>query len=81
MKKKLTIAVVLFLCFSSAAYAENEDEYKYKSSAGNQYKYDLSKPQDQIKYGVDPNAQLHDKINPRVDIDRGLGQHGGGIKH
>jgi len=53
-------------------------EYPYKSSTGTRYKYDLSKPGDQIRYKVDPGAQIRDSVNPKVEIDRGLGQYGGG---
>ncbi len=60
-----------------------EPTYKYKSSTGNRYKYDLSKPGDKIRYETDPGAQLRDSIympiNPSTDIDRGLGQYGGGL--
>ena len=55
-------------------------EYPYVSTTGTRYKYDLSKPCDRIKYGVDPGAQIHDSINPNVEIDRELGQYGGGSK-
>jgi len=59
-------------------------KYKYKSSTGNRYKYDLSKPGDRMKYELDLGAQMKDKIsmpvNPSVDIDRGLGHYGGGLQ-
>lgn len=67
----------------SVGFANQIDsDCRYKSSTGTCYKYDLSKPADQIKYSVDIGAQLHDSINvnPRVDIDRSLGKFGGGIK-
>ena len=87
MKKILLI--VLF--FGAAAYANDygygnnksnseSEAYKYKSSTGNKYKYDLSKPMDRVKYSVDVKAQLKDSISPNVELDRGLGQYGGGIK-
>ena len=59
---------------------ERNKEYPYKSTSGTRYKYDLSNPSDRIRYEVDPGAQLRDSVNPRVDIDRGLGQYGGGSK-
>jgi hypothetical protein len=39
------------------------------------YQYDLSNPSDQLRYSVDPGAQLRDSINvePRVEIDRSFG--------
>ena len=57
---------------------ERNKEYPYKSTSGTRYKYDLSKPGDRIKYEVDPGAQIRDSVNPRIEIDRDLGQHGGG---
>ena len=60
-----------------------EPEYKYKGSMGNRYKYDLSQPGDQLKYELDVGAQLKDSIKipirPSVDLERSLGQYGGGI--
>lgn len=54
----------------------------YRGSSGVRYKYDLSNPGDRLKYEVDPMAQLEDSISidPRVEIDRSLGQYGGGIE-
>jgi hypothetical protein len=54
----------------------------YKSATGTSYQYDLSKPADQNLYSVDPAAQVRDSINvnPAVNIDRGMGQVGGGVK-
>jgi hypothetical protein len=65
---------------SSRNKKENErnKEYHYVSLTGTKYKYDLSKPQDRIKYEVDPDAQMKDAVNPRVQIDRGFWQYGGG---
>lgn len=49
--------------------------------AAQQYRYDLSNPSDRLRYQVDPSAQLMDSINvdPRVELDRGMGQYGAGI--
>ncbi len=55
-----------------------KSEYKYESVTGTKYKYDLSKPEDKIKYSVDPAAKVMDDVNPMVEIDKGLGQDGGG---
>ena len=60
--------------------AERNKEYPYESNTGTRYKYDLSKPGDRIKYEVDPGAQINDSINPNVEIDRELGQYGGGAE-
>jgi len=60
----------------------NDNEYKYVSpSSGLKYKYDLSNPSDAIRYEVDPSAQIRDSVNPRVELDRGLGYQGGGAEH
>ena len=52
----------------------------YKSRFGNKYEYDLSKPSDQIRYEVDPDAQRRDSmdIDPMRSIERDLGEFGGG---
>jgi hypothetical protein len=57
------------------------NSYNYQSSTGLNYKYDLSNPSDKVMYDVDPAAKVMDDVNvdPRVDIDRSLGQYGGGI--
>jgi hypothetical protein len=89
---KLILLVIMALLITSPAIAwennyetsrqkqerERNKEYPYESTSGTRYKYDLSKPSDRIRYEVDPAAQIRDSINPRVKIDRGLGQHGGG---
>jgi len=59
---------------------ERNKEYPYESNTGTRYKYDLSNPSDRVMYKVDPSAQLNDRINPNVKIDRGLGQYGGGAQ-
>lgn len=55
-------------------------DYQYRSNTGHQYKYDLSNPSDRIRYQVDPSAQIKDGVNPLIQIDRSMGQYGGGIK-
>ena len=62
---------------NSNTYSNNQ-ERKYVSYTGQKYKYDLSNPGDRVMYSVDPAAQIRDSINPMVDIDRNLGQYGGG---
>lgn len=60
------------------------NEYKsnkeYKSSVGNTYEYDLSKPLDSIRYETDHKAQMRDSldVDPMREIERDLGQFGGG---
>jgi hypothetical protein len=53
----------------------------YRGLSGTSYKYDLSDPGQQMRYEMDPMAQMHDSISidPRRDIDRSIGQYGGGI--
>lgn len=57
----------------------NNSNGDYKSSFGNQYQYDLSKPTDRNRYSIDLDAQRRDQLNPWTDLDRGVGQYGGGI--
>jgi len=88
---KILCVPMLFVSFSSVSNAANlygnngygnntTNDYKYESNTGTKYKYDLSKPSDRLRYEVDPSAQLRDSINPRVDLDRDMGQYGGGSK-
>ena len=60
---------------------DRDQEKGYESSFGNRYEYDLSDPSDRIMYEVDPDAQLRDSIdvNPERDLERGLGEYGGGV--
>ena len=60
---------------------DRDQEKGYESSLGNRYEYDLSDPSDKIMYEVDPDAQLRDSIdvNPERDLERGLGEYGGGV--
>ena len=91
---KILCAATLFVSFSSVSNAGNlydtrnnnsygnnttgDSQYKYESNTGTKYKYDLNNPSDRIMYGVDPAAKIRDSVNPMVDIDRGMGQYGGG---
>ena len=52
----------------------------YTSPTGTRYQYDLSNPGDRLRYRTDPGAQIRDKVNPRVNIDRRLGIYGGGVE-
>lgn len=68
---------------SRDTYEQRESQnYPYRGSSGTQYQYDLSKPSDQVRYGVDPAAQLRDgiSVDPRREIDQSIGQQGGGIR-
>ena len=66
---------------SSTSIYSSPSNRGYTSTTGNRYEYDLSDPGDRVEYGVDVSAQLRDEIsvNPTREIDRGLGEHGGGI--
>jgi len=87
-----TLLATAFLTFAIPAVAAErlrtdpstggESRYPYQSSTGMQYQYDLSRPPDQIRYGIDPRAQIRDSISvdPRRDLDRSMGQVGGGAK-
>lgn len=65
--------------YGNSYYQENDEGYE--SSFGNRYEYDLSDPGDRIMYEVDPDAQLRDSldVNPERDLERSLGEYGGGI--
>lgn len=64
------------------ARAREDSEYKYRGSSGLKYKYDLSRPSDQMHYEMDLSAQMGDSmsIDIRRDQDRSMGQYGAGIK-
>ena len=63
---------------------EEKSEYGYEGSSGTRYKYNLSEPDDRMKYKTDIDTQLNDKVymptKPGVKIDRGLNQYGGGVE-
>lgn len=67
--------------FGSRNSVEPENQFKYKGYTGTQYKYDLNNPVDRVRYDTDPVGKLMDDTNPLVNIDRGLGQYGGGSKY
>lgn len=87
---KLILASVLIVLVAPAIAAEklrtdpasSDAQYPYRGTSGMEYKYDLSKPQDQTRYGIDPGAQIRDSISvdPRRDLDRSMGEIGGGAK-
>ena len=67
---------------AAQAGAREDAEYKYSGSSGLKYKYDLSRPYDQMRYETDLSAQMRDSMNIdiRRDRDRSMGQYGAGIK-
>ena len=62
----------------------DKNEYKYKGASGQEYQYNLSDPMDKLNYDLDLKAKMNDElyapITPNVDLDRGPGQYGGGMK-
>jgi hypothetical protein len=78
MVKSLMFVGILLSGLPVQAVAQ-DDRY-YQGSSGMRYQYDLSSPMGQLNYSVDPMAQLRDQMNidPRVQIDQGMGQYGGG---
>jgi len=74
MKKLILALFILAGIFTSAnAY--------YTGMSGTKYQYDMSNPTDSLNYSVDLDAQMRDQmnVNPNVDLDRGIGQVGGGV--
>ncbi len=65
---------------TGATALQAQQQQKYRGFSGATYKYDLSQPRDQIMYGVDPKAQMMDGLDPRVEMDRSMGQAGGGVE-
>lgn len=76
--------VILFgLLVSSFCFEAFANDYNYQGHSGTKYKYDLSNPMDKVQYDIDVNTQMKDKLNdwkPGVQLDRGMGQYGGGIQ-
>lgn len=66
---------------SGALSLESGQNLPYRGLSGQTYQYDLSRPQDRLRYDLDPKAQIMDSVtvDPRRDLDRSLGQHGGGV--
>ena len=62
------------------SFRADEGAGGYHSSSGTRYKYDLSNPSDQALYEADAAAQARDSANPRVQLDREMGQYGGGAE-
>ena len=82
MFKSIMIAgALLGASYLPVAADELDESNLYRGPSGTLYKYDLSNPSDQLRYSVDPGAQLRDLIDPRVELDRSLGQYGGGVRH
>jgi len=95
--KKLLFSIVVFcvaltsiltLAWSQYGFdqerydSQGQPNYRYRGSSGKEYQYDLSRPQDELRYELDLGAQMRDQLNvdPRIELDRELGQYGGGAK-
>jgi hypothetical protein len=91
-EKAMRLIVVLIAVMACAqACAEGYgrmkelDDGSYLSAGGARYKYDLNKPQDQLKYELDMKAQMRDeaesyKFRPSRQIREETWDHkGGGI--
>ncbi len=61
---------------------QGDPNYRYRGSSGVEYQYDRSRPRDELLYELDLKAKLKDSVNvdPRRDLDNGLGQRGGGAR-
>ncbi len=62
----------------------NSADMNYRGSSGVNYKYDLNKPMDKIRYDIDVNAKFKDDYaspytKMKVESDRDRGQFGGGF--
>lgn len=62
--------------------SDGTPNYRYTGASGTKYQYDMGNPSDRIQYGIDPAAQLRDRIsvNPGRNTDRGIGQRGAGAE-
>lgn len=85
--KKILLLILILSPLSTNAWDNKkhlnqpEKNRPYESTMGNKYQYDLSDPVDKMDYSVDLDAQMRDKmnINPSRELDKGLGEIGGGI--
>jgi len=79
--KKLILPFMLLMSKGLFAWGIYDDGPKYQGMSGAKYKYDLSRSSDKMKYGMDIEAQINDRlsVDPRVDLDKKMGQFGGGI--
>ena len=68
-------------CLGTEIYDNSNNNSSYESNSGTKYEYDLNDIRDRNSYSTDTDAQLRDSLNtnPRRQMDRDMGQHGGGI--
>ncbi len=62
----------------------NSADMNYRGDSGVNYKYDLNRPVDKIRYDIDVNAKFRDDYaspytKMKVESDRDRGQFGGGF--
>ena len=78
-----TIALTNTRAIITKGKIETKMNTNTKELAG-RYQYNLSDPMDKLNYDLDLKAKMNDElyapITPNVDLDRGLGQYGGGMK-
>ncbi|MCI7352182.1 MAG: hypothetical protein PUK61_03485 [[Actinobacillus] rossii] len=85
MKKYIAITFALFCTLSVQANNCNSFDNSgcsgYQSSTGTRYQYDMSNPSERLNYSLDLDAQRRDSnsLDLNRELDRGLGQQGGGI--
>jgi hypothetical protein len=80
------IAVMACAEVFAAGYGrmDQEKDGSYRSYGDTRYQYDLNRPSDQLRYELDPRAQLRDEItsvapSPSRELREELrGQRGGG---
>lgn len=68
------------ITFNNSVRTNNQGSQSYKSSYGNNYKYDLNNQSDRLRYSIDTEAQINDKIrvNPTAIMEQRKGEYGGG---
>jgi hypothetical protein len=92
MNKLLITAALLVVTGTAVAWQNNgsnstgfnsSDSGGYTGPTGTNYQYNMNDIGDQIRYQSDSGAQIRDSIggnSPGAQIDRNLGQPGGGIQ-
>ena len=67
--------------YSGGARSSYSPNTGYQGSSGTRYQYDMNNLTDRNRYSTDLDAQRRDQMNLNIrrNLDRGLGQTGGGI--
>jgi hypothetical protein len=78
--KKLILTMLLTGSYLMANEYINDNQI-YEGSSGSKYQYDLSDLGDKLDYSLDLDAQRRDDMSLDLgrNLDRGIGQYGGGI--